>query len=157
MTLPDPNVRPPLPPPPPPDGGVGLIPGVRVAESALRFQYARSGGPGGQNVNKLNTKAELWVPLAALQGMSERAMDRLRQMAGKRLTAAGEIHITAETERTQEGNRTAAMDRLRELLAKAKREPKVRRKTRPTKASKRRRLEAKRHRGEIKAGRRGHE
>ena len=157
-TPPESNPAPPKPAPlPPVDGADEIIPGVRVPPSAMRFQYARSGGPGGQNVNKLNTKAELWVPLGAIQGMSERAMDRLRQMAGKRLTAAGEIHIAAETERTQEGNRSAVLDRLRELLEKAKREPKVRRKTKPTRASKRRRLDAKRRRGEIKAGRRGHE
>src|SRR3954452_16453780 len=95
-----------LPPPPvprqplPPDGGVEVGPGVRVAESSMRFQFARSGGPGGQNVNKLNTKAELWVPLEALHGLSHRAIDRLRTLAGRRLTVAGELHLTAETERS---------------------------------------------------------
>jgi ribosome-associated protein len=131
-----------------------IIPGVRVPESAMRFQYARSGGPGGQNVNKLNTKAELWVPLGAIWGLSERAVERLKSMAGKRLTAAGEIHIASETERTQEGNRTAVLDRLRALLAAAAHEPKRRRKTRPTRASKKRRLESKRRKSEIKSGRR---
>ena len=134
--------------------GLEIIPGVRIAESAMRFQYARSGGPGGQNVNKLNTKAELWVPLAAITGMSDRAMARLRTMAGRRLTSAGEIHISAETERSQEGNRTAVLDRLRALLSAAVHEPKPRRKTKPSRASKQRRLESKRQRSQIKSGRR---
>lgn len=132
-----------------------LTPGVSAPRSVLRFAYSRSGGPGGQNVNKVNTKAELWLPVDAIAGMSERALARLRQMAGKRLTAAGEIHIVAETERTQEGNRTAVMDRLRELLEKALHEPKVRRKTKPSKRAKQRRLDAKKRRGSIKEGRSG--
>jgi ribosome-associated protein len=134
--------------------GDEIIPGVRIPESAMRFQYARSGGPGGQNVNKLNTKAELWVPLAAISGLSGRAMARLRAMAGKRLTGAGEILITAETERSQERNRAAVLDRLRALLAAAAHEPKPRRKTKPSRAAKRRRLEAKKQRSQIKSARR---
>jgi ribosome-associated protein len=131
-----------------------LVPGVRVPESAMRFQFARSGGPGGQNVNKLNTKAELWVPLAAIAGLSDSAMGRLRALAGRRLTTAGEIHIVSETERTQEGNRSAVLDRLRQLLLESLREPKPRRKTKPSRGAKRRRLESKRKRSEAKSRRR---
>src|SRR5215218_10018047 len=83
-------------------GGVELAPGVRAPQSAVRFQFARSGGPGGQNVNKLNTKAELWVTLDAITGMTHRAIARLRALAGRRVTAAGEIHLVSETERGQE-------------------------------------------------------
>src|SRR5947209_11821789 len=90
---------------------VEVAPGVRVPEAALRFQYARSSGPGGQNVNKVNTKAELWVPLAAITGLSERGLGRLRARAGGRLTAAGDIRISSDTRRTQTANRAAAMDR----------------------------------------------
>src|SRR5690348_4751771 len=90
---------------------IPLAPGVWAAESSLRLQYSRSGGPGGQNVNKVNTRAQLWLPLDAIVGLSESAMARLRQMAGHRLTAGGEITIIAETERTQEGNRGAVLDR----------------------------------------------
>ena len=132
-----------------------LAPGVRVPESAMRFQFARSGGPGGQNVNKLNTKAELWVPVAAITGLSDRAAARLRALAGRRLTGAGEIHLSAETERSQEGNRSAVLDRLRQLLLEAMHEPKPRRKTKPSRGSKLRRLESKRRRSEVKSRRRG--
>ena len=132
-----------------------VAPGVRIPPSAMRVQFARSGGPGGQNVNKLNTKAELWVPLNAILGLSGRAMVRLRSLAGRRLTAAGELHLTAETERTQESNRAAVMERLRQLLVEAMHEPKPRRPTKPSKASKRRRLEAKKKRSEVKSRRSG--
>src|SRR4051812_28096071 len=138
----------------PPDSGIEVAPGVRVAESSMRFQYARSGGPGGQNVNKGNTKAELWVPVTALVGMTHRAIERLRTMAGRKLTIADEIHITAETERSQESNRAAVLERLRELIIQAKHEPRPRKKTRPSYGAKQRRLKSKKHRGEIKAGRR---
>jgi ribosome-associated protein len=153
MALPDSG----QPPPPAPTDGIELAPGVRVPESAMRFQFARSGGPGGQNVNKVNTKAEIWVPLEALSrgGMSGRAISRLRALAGRRLTEAGELHISSDTERTQPANRAAVMERLRELLLSALHEPKPRRKTKPSRASKLRRLEAKRRRSEVKSKRRG--
>ena len=128
--------------------------GAGAREGAIRFQFARSSGPGGQNVNKVNSKAELWIPVAAILGLSETARERLRQFAGKRLTQADEIHIAADTERTQESNRGAVLDRLRELVLKAAHEPKRRRKTRPSAGAKRRRLEAKKIRGETKANRR---
>ena len=133
---------------------IELAPGVRVAQSAIRLQYARSSGPGGQNVNKVNTKTELWVPLGALSGLTERGLDRLRQMAGKRLTQAGELHIASDTHRTQEANREAVMQRLAALVSQAAREPKARRKTKPSRAAKRRRLESKRKRSEVKSNRR---
>jgi ribosome-associated protein len=135
-------------------GGMELAPGVFAPPGAVRFQFARSGGPGGQNVNKLNTKAELWVRVDALGGLSAPARNRLRQFAGRRLTGAGEIHLASETERGQEGNRSAVLERLRELILRAQVEPKTRRKTRPSRAAKRRRLDAKKRRGQIKALRR---
>jgi len=135
--------------------GIELAPGIFAPESALRYQYARSSGPGGQNVNKVNTKVEFWIDPAAIIGITGRARERLIALAGKRMTAAGEIHISADTERTQETNRQAALARLRQMLIEARHEPKVRRKTKPSRASKRRRVEGKRLRGEIKSRRRG--
>jgi ribosome-associated protein len=131
-----------------------LAPGVTVPESALRLQYSRSGGPGGQNVNKVNTRAQLWVPIAAITGLRDSATHRLRQLAGSRLTAADDLHISAETERTQEGNRTAVLDRLKQLILQAVHEPKRRKKTKPSRGAKERRLKGKKARGEIKATRR---
>jgi ribosome-associated protein len=133
---------------------IELAPGVFAPDSAVRMQFARSGGPGGQNVNKLNTKAELWVRLDAITGLSAGAMARLRHAAGRRVTAEGEIHIVSETERRQEANRAAVMDRLRELIVRAKVEPKVRRKTKPSRAARARRVDDKKRRGAIKSMRR---
>ncbi len=137
-----------------PAAGIELLPGVRLPEAAVRFQFARSSGPGGQNVNKLNTKAEVWVRPEAIQGLNERALERLRTMAGKRITTAGELHLSAEAERTQEGNRTAVIERLRQMVRQARFEPKPRRKTRPSRASKQRRLDSKHRRSDVKSKRR---
>lgn len=145
----------PVPPPPPGgEGGTEIGPGVYAAAGTLRFQFARSGGPGGQNVNKVNTKAELWVALSGIRGLAPDAMDRLVHFAGKRVTKEREIHIAAETARTQEGNRDAVMMRLRELIEKAQHRPKVRKLRKPSKAAKRRRLEGKKRLGEKKRLRR---
>ena len=133
---------------------IELAPGVFASDDAVRIQFSRSGGPGGQNVNKLNTKAELWVRLDALRGLSHAAVSRLRHLAGRRVTNEGEIHLSSETERGQEGNRAAVMQRLREMIVRAKVEPKVRRKTKPSRAAKAKRLEQKKRRGAIKSLRR---
>jgi ribosome-associated protein len=132
-----------------------LAPGVGAPPGALRWQFARSSGPGGQNVNKVNTKAELWIAVTAISGLSDRAVGRLRTMAGRRLTISDEIHIAADTERTQESNRAAALERLRDLLVEAIHEPKPRRKTKPSRGAKQRRLDSKKRRSQIKAHRRG--
>src|SRR5215207_9839447 len=95
-----------------PVAGTELAPGVSARPDALRMQFSRSSGPGGQNVNKLATKAELWLPLDAVIGMSQAAIDRLRVAAGRRITAAGELHLISESERGQEGNKAAVMQRL---------------------------------------------
>jgi ribosome-associated protein len=131
-----------------------IAPGVSFVPGALRFQFSRGGGPGGQNVNKVNTKAELWLELRGVIGMRPSALARLAALAGSNFTLAGEVHLVSTIHRTQERNRQEALEKLREMILKAMVEPKRRRKTRPTQASRRRRLEGKRHRGEIKTNRR---
>jgi len=128
--------------------------GVRIAPAALVIHYSRSSGPGGQNVNKLNTKAALWLDPAGISGLDDAARNRLLSLCANRLTADGRIQLIAETRRTQEGNRQALFEKLENLLLLAQKPPKPRRKTRPTRASARRRLESKRRRSEIKSSRR---
>jgi ribosome-associated protein len=139
----------------PEDDPTWIAPGVRIGPGGMRIQYARSSGPGGQNVNKLNTRAELWVQVGAITGLTYRAIERLRKLAGARLTADDQIHLRAETNRSQESNRREVLDRLRQLILEARIEPKPRKKTKPSKAAKQRRVDSKRKRGEVKARRRG--
>ena len=135
-------------------GGIELAPGVSVPADALRMQFSRSSGPGGQNVNKLATKAELWLPFDAIRGLSPGAIERLRALAGRRVTSKGEIHLVSESERGQEGNKWATLQRLRQMIVQAKVEPKVRKKRKVSRASKAKRLEAKKRRADIKRMRR---
>jgi ribosome-associated protein len=136
------------------NAGMEIAPGVTVAADALRLQYARSSGPGGQNVNKVSSKAELWVAVEAIGGLTARAKARLREQAGSRLTKADEIHLASDESRSQEANREIVLQRLREMVIRARHEPKARKKTRPSRAARQRRLEAKRRRGETKSLRR---
>lgn len=151
-------------------GGISVAPGVVVFEGSLRWAYSRSSGPGGQNVNKLSTKAELRVDVDALP-VSGRVRSRLRASAGKRVIGSvsvvdelgharevgGELVIVSEEHRSQGRNKDACLDKLREMLIAAMVEPKVRRKTKPSKGSKQRRLDEKKRRGDIKRGRSGGE
>jgi len=131
-----------------------LAPGVSTRDDALRIQFSRSSGPGGQNVNKLATKAELWLRLSAIEGMSHAAIERLRTMAGRRITTAGELHLASESERGQEGNKAAILQRLREMIIRAKVEPKIRKKRKVSRAAKAKRVDAKKRRGDVKKLRR---
>jgi ribosome-associated protein len=139
--------------PAPTSATLELAPGVFVSTHALRIQFSRSGGPGGQNVNKISSKAELWIKIDSIVGLNQNALHRLRTLAGSRLTQSDEIHLRAETERSQEANRQEVLDRLRQLIIQARIEPKRRRKTKPSRASKQRRLESKKRRGQIKQSR----
>ena len=136
------------------DHGLEVAPGVFLRETDLRFAFSRSSGPGGQNVNKLNTKAELWLRPDSLLGLRDDARVRLVSLAGKRMTNEGELHLVAETARTQERNRSAVLEKLRELIVQAQHIPKKRRRTRPTAGSRQRRLDSKRMRSETKTQRR---
>ena len=130
-----------------------LAPGVRAAPGALRFSFARGSGPGGQNVNKVSTRAELRIAVTDLLGLDQAAANRLRQFAGKRLTRDDEIVLHAGEHRSQRDNREACLQRLRELIAKALIVPRTRRRTKPSRASKERRLQSKRLTSQKKAGR----
>jgi ribosome-associated protein len=121
--------------------------GIWVGRAELQFHFSRSGGPGGQNVNKLNTKAELRVRPEALHGLSAAALARLRAAQARRITDAGEVLLVSESARSQEGNRALCLERLAQIVAEALVEPRLRRKTRPTRGSRERRLDFKKRRG----------
>lgn len=116
----------------------------------ISVSFIRASGPGGQNVNKVSTAAQLRFDLASSSSLPAPVKARARRLAGSRLTLEGEIVITADRHRTQALNRDDAIDRLLELLRAAATPPKPRRPTRPTLASKQRRLTAKTRRGGVK-------
>ena len=124
-----------------------------IPEDELEFRFFRSGGPGGQNVNKVSTAVQMRFDARNSPSLTESVRARLMKLAGSRLTLDGIILITAVRFRTQERNRADAMERLQEMLDKASVAPVYRVPTRPTKASKERRLVAKSHRSGIKSGR----
>lgn len=126
---------------------------LRLAPGCLEEKFVRSGGHGGQNVNKVATAVQLRLSLY-LSGLPWAVQQRLRDLAGSRLTADGDIVIIASEHRTQEQNRQAARRRLADLLARAARPPKPRRATKPTFGSKQRRLEGKKRRSDVKRDRR---
>jgi ribosome-associated protein len=136
---------------------IELAPGLCIPRSALQWQFARGGGPGGQNVNKLNTKAEVWLTIDQIQGLDTAARIRLRTLAGGRLTRQDQLHLSCARHRSQEQNRQELIDRLGRLILAAFHEPRPRRKTRPTRASKTRRLDSKRHHSQTKSRRRSTE
>lgn len=136
------------------EGPLFAAPALRVPVWALRWRAVRSGGPGGQNVNKVASKVELRVALACVEGLTERTGARLRALAGARLTDGGELVITSTLTRDQGRNLADALAKLQALLEAAQRLPRPRRDTRPTRGSVERRLAAKQRRGDVKAARR---
>ncbi len=124
------------------------MPDIPASEYAL--SYVRSPGPGGQNVNKVATACELRFDVGATSLLDEAGKQRLRRLAGRRLTQADEIVIEAHRHRSREANRRDALERLAALIVQAGTVPKPRRPTRPTAASRARRLEGKRQRQQLK-------
>ena len=123
-----------------------------LPEDALSEKFLAATGPGGQNVNKVATACQLRCDVFKL-GLSPDAYERLKAIAGSKLTAGGELIITARRYRTQEGNRADARQRLAEMISAAHIAPVRRRPTRPSRSAKAKRVDEKKGRGAIKAGR----
>lgn len=128
---------------------------LSLDENELEESFVRSSGPGGQNVNKLSTAVQLRFDVRRSPSLPNDVAIRLMKLAGSRLTNEGVIVIVAQRYRTQERNRVDARERLVELIREAAPPPKPRRATKPTKASKQRRLESKKRRSGIKSLRQG--
>lgn len=125
---------------------------VVLPEEALSERFLAATGPGGQNVNKVATACQLRVDVFKL-GLSPYAYERLKVIAGSRMTSAGELVITARNHRTQEANREDARSRLAQMIAEAHIVQRKRRPTKPSKAAKARRVDTKKQRSEVKRGR----
>lgn len=136
------------------DGYLTITPAIRVPLSELRFQMSRSSGPGGQNVNKLNTRVQMWWDLGPLTVLPEDVRTRFLAQNANRLTKEGSLLLECQEFRTQLANRTACLDQLADLIRRALVRPKKRRPTKPTRGSRERRMQAKREQSQKKSGRR---
>ncbi|MBN2119013.1 MAG: aminoacyl-tRNA hydrolase [Anaerolineales bacterium] len=133
---------------------IEITPALQIDEGELQIDFMRASGPGGQNVNKVATAAQLRFDVRA-SSLPEPVKERLRHLAGKRLTSEGILLIEAKRFRTQEQNREDAIQRFAELIRRSLVKPKARKKTKPTQAAKEQRLQEKKRKGEIKKMRQG--
>jgi ribosome-associated protein len=131
-------------------GRIVITPEVSIAESELAFTTARSSGPGGQNVNKVETRVTLRFSVDDSPSLSAAQKDLVRERLATRIAKSGELRVTSQRHRTQEANRRAAVVRFAELLREALHEDPERKPTKVPKAARRRRLKAKRDRGRLK-------
>jgi ribosome-associated protein len=132
-----------------------ITPDIVIPDEELEWKFIRSSGPGGQNVNKVSSAAQLRFLLPQNASLPVSVRNRLRRLAGQKLIDDGTILFKSMSERSQEGNRRAALERLETLIRAALVEPKIRKKTRPTKGSKERRIDSKKRRGATKLQRGG--
>ena len=127
---------------------------IAIPESEFDWSYARSGGPGGQNVNKVSSKAILRWNVAISPSLPDHVRQRLVALNRRRVTSTGDLILASRRYRDQERNRQDCLEKLAELVREAATLPKARRATRPTRGSKARRLAAKRRRSAVKEARR---
>jgi ribosome-associated protein len=120
-----------------------VTPDVVIPDTDLSFAFVRASGPGGQNVNKVSSAVQLRFDMQGSTALSEAVKSRLRALAGRRVTDDGAILIIARNQRSQDQNRREALERLAELIQRALVVPKTRRATKPTRASRERRLDTK--------------
>jgi ribosome-associated protein len=130
---------------------------IAIPDEELEWKFIRSSGPGGQNVNKVASAVQLRFLLPQNTSLPAAVRSRLQRLAGQRLIDDGTILLSARNERSQEQNRRAALERLADLVRAALIEPKIRKKTRPTRASKERRIDTKKRRAGTKRQRSGRE
>jgi ribosome-associated protein len=133
---------------------VQITPALAIPDHEVTFATSRSSGPGGQNVNKVETRVTLLFDLEASPSLSGEQKDRLRERLRGRIGKAGVLRVVAQKHRTQAANREAALARFAELLREALAEEAPRRPTKKPAAARRRRVESKRRRGEVKRARR---
>ncbi len=132
-----------------------VTPDIVIPDDEFEWKFVRASGPGGQNVNKVSSAVQLRFLLPINTSLPVAARNRLRRLAGQKINDDGTILISARTTRSQDQNRRDALERLAELLRSALVEPKPRKKTRPTRASKERRIDTKKRRGTTKQQRGG--
>jgi ribosome-associated protein len=127
---------------------------LQVPENELSWTFVRSSGPGGQNVNKVASKAVLRWHMAANTSIPDEVKVRLKFLQRNRITVEGDLLVQSQRFRDQERNRADCLDKLRDLVSQAAARPRPRKATQPTRGARERRLQTKRRRGQIKAGRR---